>query len=71
MQAISSVILVRIPSKWTELPLKFLVVIKISEVCSHCGSDETTLIGTMYPKAYECDKCGQIFIKGKRSLVDD
>ncbi|MEM5766569.1 MAG: hypothetical protein QW423_02975 [Candidatus Aenigmatarchaeota archaeon] len=42
-----------------------------AEKCLKCGSIRTRLIEASYPKAYECEECGHIFVKLSKALTDE
>jgi len=39
--------------------------------CPKCKSDDVYRISSSYPKAYECNACGNIFTTSPQSLTDD
>ncbi|MEM7826045.1 MAG: transposase [Candidatus Aenigmatarchaeota archaeon] len=39
--------------------------------CPKCGSLKVKLIQASYPKAYECSKCKQVFLKNPKALIDE
>jgi uncharacterized Zn finger protein len=41
------------------------------ERCPKCGSRKVRIVQASYPKAYECKKCGHVFVKSPKALVDE
>jgi uncharacterized Zn finger protein len=41
------------------------------EKCPKCGSSKVRIIQASYPKAFECKKCGHVFVKSPKALVDE
>jgi DNA-directed RNA polymerase subunit M/transcription elongation factor TFIIS len=39
--------------------------------CPKCGSNLVIITTTSYPNSFECKKCGNLFLKTPKSLVDD
>jgi predicted RNA-binding Zn-ribbon protein involved in translation (DUF1610 family) len=42
-----------------------------SIACPKCGSNLIIITTTSYPYSFECKKCGNLFLKIPKSLVDE
>ncbi len=39
--------------------------------CPSCSSERTNIIIATFPKTFECDACGHVFMESKKSLIDE
>ncbi|MCS7105812.1 MAG: hypothetical protein NZ942_00635 [Candidatus Aenigmarchaeota archaeon] len=40
-------------------------------ICSKCGSSYVVISSATYPNSFECKKCGNLFLKIPKTLVDE